>query len=652
VITAAKSLLRARDLTLEAGNRVLATGVTFALGIGDRLVVVGRNGSGKTTLLRTIASGAPTRGTLDLAPGARAGWLRQDRDWPSGTVGEIARGGLADLDLQASKMQRLLDDGGPAALREWTDLEADYRRRGGYDREGRLRRSLDPLGLADRLDHSWERLSGGERTRLALAVVLLSAPEVLLLDEPTNHLDLGMRRWLERRLLEYPGAIILVSHDRDLLHLVGKQTLFLADGKAELYPGRYWDAADRRRRAREAAEARAQAWLEEARRLTGIADQAKAWAHSSQKHARRARQAENRAQAARQSAGAAKTSLVRQGAGPSTRVSAIPSGRLVLEARGLTRRYRAGTPDEQLVFKDLELVLRAGERIGLVGPNGSGKTTLLEMLTGRQRSDQGAGFVRLGARVRLAYYSQTLEDLDPASLGGSRVAPAVTPLQLVQQGLGKTAAASRLGGALLDWEHMNHPVGRLSGGERSRLALLLATLEPSNLLILDEPTNHLDLESIEALEEALQEYSGTLLVVSHDSAFLRNLKLQLRLLAGGSLSDLPGGPDELPEVAPASFAGRSSTPSQARSRWKSPAAFSASRARRRLAEIDRRLAVLNSEHDRLVGEFAEPPPGAGPEWYRERTGRLEEQGREQVRLAEEWVELTSALEERREDHPH
>jgi ATP-binding cassette subfamily F protein 3 len=639
-------------VTLEAGNRVLVTGVTFTLAAGDRLALVGRNGSGKTTLLRVVAGASPATGTLEVAPGAQVGWLRQDPEWPDGTVRDVARSGLAGLDRQAARMQRLLDDGGEAALHEWAELEDDYRRRGGYDREGRLRRSLGALGLADRMGQPWRRLSGGERTRLALAEVLLSAPEILLLDEPTNHLDLTMRRWLERRLLEYPGAIILVSHDRDLLDSVGERTLFLANGRAELYPGRFKEAVDRRRRARDAAEARALALLVEARRLAGIAAQAKAWAHSSQKHARRARQAASRADAAREAASTARAETGSEREGPSTRVATIPSGQMVLEARALTRRLGAGTPAERVLFADLELVLRSGDRLGLVGPNGAGKTTLLAMLTGRQRSDDPAGFVRLGARVRMAYYSQTFEDLErPAGGGQDPPGPAsdegaVTPLELVREGLGRTAAATRLGGALLDWEHMNHPVSRLSGGERSRLALLLATLEPSNLLILDEPTNHLDLESIEALEEALQEYKGTLLVVSHDRAFLRNLGLQIRLLDGGAISEVRGGVDEIPEALPAGDGGPPPAGPEGRGGARAGPAFSASRTRGRLEEIDRRLVVLNSEHDRLAGELADPPPGAGPQWYRERTELLDEQRREQARLAEEWVELAGALEER------
>ncbi len=511
------------------GDQVVLEDATLELRDGDRTALIGRNGSGKSTLLKLLMRvEAPDRGTVFQAEDARLAMLDQDPTFGGGdTVVSVSERAFVELDELEARLSVLeaagLDD--PDRYHLWETLHGTFERRGGYARRARRDAVLDALGFRGRHDDSVLRLSGGERTRLGLARLLMAQPDVLLLDEPTNHLDIEMRTWLEGHLSRYPGAALIVSHDRAFLDGACTRTAEVSRGELRVGNGN----PSTYRAARMEAE-RIQALTRsnqerELKRLDAAADQMKRWAARSEKLARRARAMEKRVDRY-------ETDMVDELAGSerTTRFTfdCDPSGAIVLTAEHLTKSFGG-----RRLFHDLTLELRQGERVALVGPNGAGKTTLLRMLLGELTSDHPRGAVRTGARVRLGYYDQELRSVDGEA----------TLFEELLRRMGDADAHNALGRFLFPYDAQFKLVHDLSGGERARLALLDLTLARCNLLVLDEPTNHLDVEMIEALENALHAYEGTLLIVSHDRRFLSNLATRVWEVSGGSFTDYRGNWD-------------------------------------------------------------------------------------------------------------
>ena len=597
------------------GDQVVLDNASFELRDGDRLALIGRNGAGKSTVLRLLMDlEQPDRGAIYRAADARLSLLEQDPVFEEGeTVIEIAELAFAELDVLDAELKRLehagLDD--LENYERWERLHSTFERRGGYARRSRRDSVLAALGFQDRHDQEVKQLSGGERTRLGLARLLMSQPDVLLLDEPTNHLDIDMRGWLEKYLARYPGAAILVSHDRAFLDGACSRTaevtrgeLRVADGNPSAY-----------REARETAEriqAQTRANQErESGRLHDAAAQMKRWAGQSEKLHRRAKAMERRAdrydvQMVDELAGAERTTRFT--------FEADRSGDIVLSAEHLSMGF------EKQLFEDVSVELRAGDMVGLVGPNGAGKTTFLRMLLGDLQSDDPRGRVLTGSRVRLGYYDQTLGGVDPDA----------TLFEELLRRVGDGEAHNLLGRFLFPYDAQFKLVRDLSGGERARLALLELTLGRNNLLILDEPTNHLDVEMIEALEAALAVYRGTLLIVSHDRRFLSSLVNRIWEVRDGSFLEYEGdwefylrkqqqrreGKDRSERPAP-------SQPSAADQRQaKSGAAaggdddadrrsprfadMSSWQLRRRLVEVENEIEALEVELERINEGLAAP----------------------------------------------
>jgi len=508
------------------GEQTVLEGVHLSLTAGSRTALIGRNGSGKSTLLRLLAGiEQPDGGAVHVRAGVQIGLLEQVPSFPAGaSIDEVADAAFGDLDAAQAELEALeqagLDD--PERYARWEPLHEAFERRGGYARRARRDAVLHALGFAGRGAERVAGLSGGETTRLNLARLLMAQPDVALLDEPTNHLDLGMRAWLEGFLARYPGAVVVVSHDRAFLDGACERTVEVRRAslrQAEMTPSRYREAEIERERL-EARTRAAQA--KEHDRLQAAATQMKRWAGQNAKLHRRAKAMEGRVERFEAGMLAGPEPLER-----TTRFAfpAGESGDIVLDARHLRAAY-----PPRVLFDGVELFVRRGERIVLVGPNGAGKTTLLRELTGERPSDDARGVVRWGARVRVGYYDQSLTRFDPDA----------TLVDTLLRLVGERAAHDLLGRFLFPYEAQFKRVGDLSGGERARLALLDLTLQESNVLVLDEPTNHLDLEMIEALEDALEAFEGTLIVVSHDRRLLERVAERVWEVEAGSFEDYQG----------------------------------------------------------------------------------------------------------------
>jgi ATP-binding cassette subfamily F protein 3 len=507
------------------GGQTVLEGANLELHSGTNTAVIGRNGVGKTTILRLL-SGAevPDGGSVFLREDTSFGLLRQETGVPSNaTLQEFVEGSFKDLTDLGRTLAELesagLDD--PSRYEEWELIHGRFKRRGGYERRARQDAVLHALGFRGREDGVVSQLSGGERTRLDLAQLLMKQPELLLLDEPTNHLDIEMRDWLEKHLKRYPGCALVISHDRTFLDKICDRTAEVSRGGIRVAKGNptacrdFWGRQFRVQQVTRRNQEKEQA------RLSAASIRMRRWARQNEKLHRRARSMERRLERH-------ENMMINVPEGPvrSTRFGfpCGPSGEMVIQAEHLSKGYASP------LFQDVNTVVRSQERIALVGPNGAGKSTLLRVLLGEVNSDDPRGRVRFGARVRVGLYDQTLRNVNPKA----------TLVEELVRLVGDVKAHNLLGRFMFPYEAQYKRIADLSGGERARLALLRLTLSESNLLILDEPTNHLDVEMIEALEDALRNFTGTLLIVSHDRQFIERVSTKIWELRNGKLSVLDG----------------------------------------------------------------------------------------------------------------
>jgi ATP-binding cassette subfamily F protein 3 len=490
------------------------------MGQGDRVGLVGPNGTGKTSLLR-IAAGldAPDKGSVAYARGMRVGFLRQELlEDATGTVMEHARGAAAhlrELESELRDLETQIATGDPGTLERYADAQHHFEHAGGYDFEATLGRILGGLGLGGLVDREVVTLSGGERTRLGLARLLLDDPDVLLLDEPTNHLDVAALEWLENFLVEQDATTLISSHDRWFLDKVTSRTASIEDRTVVEYRGGYSHYA-RQRLERETAQMRAHARqaeeiakTEEFIRRYGAGQRSKE-ARGRGKKLARVERIEAPTQSTRHSWGLEAADL---------------GSETVLETTALAVGYA------DPVMRAGPLRVARDARVALVGPNGAGKTTLVRTLVGDLTPLDGYVSAAPGARV--AYLEQAQAELtgDQTVLEAMRSAGAMDDQE----------ARNLLARFLFRGDEVQRAVSVLSGGERSRLALARLSLRHANLLVLDEPTNHLDLGAREQLEAVLSAYEGTLVFVSHDRYFIDKLASELWLINGGLLRRFEGG---------------------------------------------------------------------------------------------------------------
>ena len=507
------------------GEQTVLENASLELRDKTRMALIGRNGAGKSTILNILDGRTELDGgTVFLRPGVTVAKLEQDPQFPDDAsitqVSDESFKALDALEIRLSTLEQAgLED--PETYEKWEVLHEVFTRRGGYERRSRRDAVLYALGFRGRETQKAKSLSGGEKTRLGLAQLLMAQPDVLLLDEPTNHLDMEMRAWLERYLGRYPGGVLLVSHDREFLDRACNQTAEIALAKLRVHNGNPSDYRAYREEQLRIEELTRRNQVKERDRIEAAATQMKKWAGQNAKLHRRAKAMFKRVE--RYESGMLDDAEMVQG---TTRFQFIcdDSGEIVLQAKHLSKRY-----DKQL-FNDVELTLRQGERIALIGPNGAGKSSFLKTILGNTPSDTPEAILRYGSRVRLGYYDQELDGIDPES----------TLIEEMIRLTGDREAHNLLGRFMFPIDAQYKQIKDLSGGEKARLALLKLTLGQYNFMILDEPTNHLDVEMIEALEAAINAFTGTLLIVSHDRRFIRATTDIIWELKDGELTQYEG----------------------------------------------------------------------------------------------------------------
>jgi ATPase subunit of ABC transporter with duplicated ATPase domains len=510
----------------QYGRQLLFVDASFQLNPGEKVGLVGPNGAGKTTLFRLIVGEeTPDEGEVSVPRKLTIGYFKQDVEEMKGrsVLDEAIAGSgrLGELHHELEALQQAMSDPArademEAVLERFGVVQEEYDHLGGYSLEAQAREVLHGLGFDDaRIDGDVGALSGGWKMRVAMARVLLGRPDVLLMDEPTNHLDIESIVWLESFLRSRPGALLMTSHDRDFMNRLVTKVAEIDEGEITVYSGDY-DFYERERALREAnqeaAYARQQAKLAKEQRFI----------ERFAAHAAKAAQVQSRVKALEKIERIElpkKRKVVRFDFRKPPR-----SGDEVAVLTGVRKAYGA-----RVVHEGLDLTIRRGERFCVMGRNGAGKTTLLKMVAGVLAPD--AGTIRLGASLKLGYFAQASLDVLDADLTVSEQLQKDFP----HDGIG--ALRSLAGAFQFSGDDVDKRIRSLSGGERSRLAMARMLYDPPNFLVLDEPTNHLDLATKEMLVEALADFEGTMLFVSHDRAFLRGLGSRVLELGGESGTD-------------------------------------------------------------------------------------------------------------------
>jgi ABC transport system ATP-binding/permease protein len=632
---AGMNVLNVQNLQKSFGTRVIFDGVSFAVDEGEKVGFIGANGSGKTTLFRVVAGEEGREGgTLALRRGARVGYLSQEPEFEAGaTIRSAVAGGNPELQAALAEYHQVaerLSDGaaGDARLLDRQGaLMARVEALGGWAWESRVETLLSRVGL-DGWDRPVEGLSGGERKRAALARVLLQAPDLLLLDEPTNHLDADTTLWLEDYLLDYRGAVMLITHDRYFLDRVVTRMIEVARSELTPYAGGYTEYL-------EAKAVRTEQMRVEEEKRTKLIEQELEWvkrsppARTGKQKARIKRLGQTQVRQEEKRLPTQEAAEIRFGNPPRL-------GRTVLELKDVHKGY-----GDRTLIDGFSTLLRAGERIGVIGPNGAGKTTLLRVLLGLESPDDGE--VVWGKNTRVAYFDQNREDLDPEH----SLLQAVSDTDWVMVSGSRVHVRSYLESFLFPSAIHEQKVSSLSGGERNRLLLARLLLEDANLLVLDEPTNDLDLVTLQVLESALADFPGCVLVVTHDRYFLDKLATALFVFEGGGVVHRhEGGYDLYRRLKEAreEESKRTATTAKPAARVERPAA---ERPRRLTWKEQRELegmeaAILEAEEERERLSAVLQDPGfysETPEKVAEVSAAFREATERVERLYERWAEL-------------
>lgn len=600
-------LIRLEKASLAFGHRPLLDKVDLEVRRGERVCLLGRNGEGKSSLLGAITGRVHLdEGSVFVRPGARVAWLDQEVTCDGkDTVFDVVAGGLPEQGRLLADYHHvaaaLAHDPSTANMQRLEDLQHRLEAADAWQLEQRVEAVLSRLGLDG--DMPMGDLSGGWRRRAMLARALACDPDVLLLDEPTNHLDIEAITWLEEFMAEYTGALLFISHDRAFVRRLATRIVELDRGVLTSWPGSYDDylrlkgeqlEVEARHNARfDKRLSEEEAWIRQGIKARRTRNEGRVRALEAMREERRRR---------RERGGTAKLRLE---AGES-------SGKVVAEAEDVTFAYGDG----EAVIRGLTTTMLRGDRIGVIGPNGAGKSTLLKLLLGDL--EPTAGTIKRGTRLQVAYFDQQRAVLDPEasvmdSVGDGRDTVTINGRE--------THVAGYLRDFLFPPERLRSPVSTLSGGERNRLLLARLFAQPANLLVMDEPTNDLDVETLELLEELLMDYSGTLLLVSHDRAFLDNVVTGTLVFEGdGKVTDYVGGYTDWQRQAAARRAeekARASTATknpvsknaQARDQAKTEQARTPKlsyKEQRELEALPSRIEELEREQARLEAFICEP----------------------------------------------
>jgi ABC transport system ATP-binding/permease protein len=515
-------LLKLNQLSLHYGQKALLDQIDLSLYKANRIGILGRNGEGKTTLLKIIAGDITAdSGERWVRPGVKISWLAQELPGADNkSVYDVVASGLAEVGEWLAKYHALISDRTPD-LKQLEKVQHRLEAMDGWRLQQKVDVVLSQLQLQADLEMS--SLSGGWRRRVALAKALVSEPDVLLLDEPTNHLDIPSIEWLERQIIDFSGAVLLITHDRAFLQRVANQIVELDRGELHPWQGDYQSFVVHRQD-QMAVEERHNALFDKR-----LAEEEK-WIRQGIK-ARRTRN-EGRVRALEAMREERSGRRERQGKAGFAVDSGDRSGKLVTELRHVSHSFGG-----QRVIDDLSTVVMRGDRIGLIGPNGAGKSTLLKIILGELSPQQGQ--VHLGTKLDIAYFDQLREQLDPEKNLLDNICEGREFLTINGK---ERHGISYLADFLFAPDRIRTPVKALSGGEQNRAILAKLFSKPANLLVLDEPTNDLDIETLELLEEILVSFDGTILLVSHDRAFMDNVVTSILVFEGdGIVTDHVGG---------------------------------------------------------------------------------------------------------------
>jgi len=614
------SLIALQNIHLAFGGPPVLDGASLQIEEGDRLCLLGRNGAGKSTLLKLLAGEiSPDNGEIMRRQNLRVSLVSQESPPDlSGPVFDVVAGGMGDAAKLLAEYHhvglRLASEGGDDLLKRLEEIHKTLEETGGWRLHQEVERILGRLSLDPDADFS--TLSGGTKRRALLARALVSTPDILLLDEPTNHLDIDTIVWLEEFLLREVKTFLFVTHDRTFARRMANRIAELDRGTLYAFACGYDSFVERREELLEAEISRRTLFD---KKLA----QEEAWIRQGIK-ARRTRN-EGRVRALKKMREERDQRRERVGAAKMQLQQAEQSGRLVAEAEDVSFAY-----DDKPVIRDFSTIILRGDRVGIIGPNGSGKSTLLRLLLGELPPQRGE--IRLGSRREVLYFDQMREQLDPD--------------RTVQENVGEgndtiviNGRPRHVIGYLQDFlfspERARSPVSVLSGGERNRLLLAKLFTRPSNVLVMDEPTNDLDSETLDLLEDLLLEYSGTLLLVSHDRDFLNNVVTStLSIDQDGRVREYVGGYDDWLRQAGASTTAQPAVPSQPREkrrqRTEKPRKLTF-KEQRELEALPDTIAAMEQEVEEIHGNLADP------EFYRTA-------GDEVARLAARLKELEMELE--------
>jgi ATP-binding cassette subfamily F protein uup len=636
------TLLRAADVTVTFGSRTLFDKVEFVIEAQERVGLVGLNGTGKSTLMKVLAGALKAdSGVLQVQRGARVEWLPQEPTFPEGaTVAselEVAQAPLKAALDEHTRLSALLSsgEGDDSTLTRLAELSESIERHGGWDTSFHARKLLDRLGVKD-----WERpiseLSGGLKKRVAIARALLAQPDLLMLDEPTNHLDADTVAWLEGELDGFPGALLLVTHDRYFLDgLVDRIVEVNAPGTADTglisYPGNYETYLEQKMVNLENAS------LGEHKRQRWIAQEV-AWLRKGVE----ARRTKSKARIERARKLLTERGFVRPQV-PELQVAEAPRlSQTVIEAKRVAKRF-----GERTIFSNVSVIVQPGERIGIVGPNGVGKTTLLRTLLGELTPDEGT--VVIGPRTKVAYYDQQRATLDEETT----VAEAVWSDDWVLLGQQKVRLSDYLDDLGFPVPAQKQKVKALSGGERNRLLLARVFLEGANVLVLDEPTNDLDLQTLNVLERLLRQFEGVVMLVTHDRYFLDKVASSILALEGdGRVTRYEGNWSMYRRLRPASSVAPPVAPKPAKT--EPPPAPPGTKKASRLSYKDQReldgmeAAIEKAETVKsgLEQQLSSPSVLSNATEVARLSTELDTASREVERLYERWQALQSLVEGR------
>ena len=628
--------LSVRNLEVTFVDRTLFRGVSFDVEARDKMGFIGANGVGKTTLFRVLSGElSPTSGTVAFEKNTRVGYMEQHscKNPEVSVFDELVSvfGYLMDIERETAEVTAAIENksGDLSTLVErQTALIEEYENRGGLTYKSRTRSALLGLGFSEKdFDMQVGNLSGGQRSKLCLAKLLLSESNFLLLDEPTNHLDIKSVGWLEDFLRDFKGAMIIISHDRYFLDNVTNKTVELEHQKAMCYKGAYSEFVKKKQAYNESLKNKYENDIKEIKRIEGIVEQQKRWGRERNFITAASRQKE---------ADRIKAQLVAPDSELETmRIRFEPkfeSGNDVLICRNIEKAF-----GEKQLFTDVNIHIRKGERVFILGENGCGKTTLFKILTGKIPQDRGE--FEYGANVMPGYFDQMQQNLNLSKTAIDEVWDRFTNLT-------QTEVRSALAAFLFKGDDVFKPLSKMSGGERARVSLLKLMLQGSNFLLLDEPTNHLDAASREELENTLLDYGGTLLIISHDRYFINKLADRVLALDKNGVKEYLGNYDYYFEHVKTENQAETSTEQKPKQKPQNEYFLNKQRAseerkrQTKLKKTEAEIERLDGEIERVSALLATEEVASDYERLIELTNELEQLNSEQEKQYEIWEELS------------